>query len=237
MRCEGNSLIIMGPENCFRLFITRIVKNPKFDLFILLLIAISSIFLALDNPLNNPNSALASFLVYSDYILTSFFMAEAIFKIISFGFLFNGDLSYIRNGWNAIDFVVVIISIASLIISGSKFKIVKIFRLLRILRPLRVVSKNKGLKIGIQALFSAIPRLFNVTIISLLFFIICGIIGINYFKGTFYSCYFGPAFPDYLNEDTSLFVQTKFDCLNLGGTWANADSHFDNMAEAISTMF
>jgi hypothetical protein len=54
-----------------------------------------------------------------------------------------------RNGWNIIDFTVVIISIASLVVSGNKFKIVKIFRLLRILRPLRVVSKNKGLKIGI----------------------------------------------------------------------------------------
>jgi hypothetical protein len=32
-------------------------------------------------------------------------------------------------------------------------------------------------------------------------------------------------------------VKTKFECLNLGGTWKNADSHFDNMAEAISTMF
>jgi hypothetical protein len=70
--------------------------------------------------------------VYSDYILTSFFLAEAILKIIAFGFLFNGEVSYIRNGWNAIDFVVVIISIANLIISGNKFKIVKIFRLLRI---------------------------------------------------------------------------------------------------------
>jgi hypothetical protein len=118
-------------------------------MFILLLIAISSILLALDNPLNNPQSTLTSFLLYSDFILTSFFLAESILKIISSGFLFNGENSYMRNGWNAIDFIVVIISIVSLIVSSNKFKIVKIFRLLRILRPLRVISKNKGLKIGI----------------------------------------------------------------------------------------
>ncbi len=86
-------------------------------------------------------------------------------------------------------------------------------------------------------MFAAIPRLFNVTIISLLFFIICGIIGINYFKGTFYSCVFGDTFPDYLNEDTQSYVTTKLDCLNLGGTWANSDWHFDNLAVAISTLF
>ena len=149
MRCEGNSLILMGPDNCFRIFINRIVKSQKFDMFILFLIAVSSILLALDNPLNDPKSKLSSFLKYSDYILTSFFLAESILKIIAFGFIFNGEISYLRNGWNIIDFTVVIISIASLVVTGNKFKIVKIFRLLRILRPLRVVSKNKGLKIGI----------------------------------------------------------------------------------------
>lgn len=103
----------------------------------------------------------------------------------------NGDGSYMKNGWNIIDFLVVVISVVSITVTGNKYKFVKIFRLLRILRPLRVVSKNKGLRIGIQALIVAIPRLFNVTIISLLFFIICGIIGVNYFKGTFYTCIFG----------------------------------------------
>jgi hypothetical protein len=107
-----------------------------------------------------------------------------------------------KNGWNTLDFLVLIISIVSKVVSSNKFKIVKIFRLLRILRPLRVVSKNKGLKIGIQALFVAIPRLLNVTIVSMFFFIICGIIGINYFKGTFFSCKFGSKFPDYLNNYT-----------------------------------
>jgi len=36
-----------------------------------------------------------------------------------------------------------------MIVTSNKLKIVKIFRLLRVLRPLRVISRNKGLKIGI----------------------------------------------------------------------------------------
>lgn len=164
-------------------------------MFILLLIAISSVLLALDNPLNNPNSTLVKVLKTSDYILTAFFIFEAVLKIISHGFLFNEENSYLRNGWNIIDFTVVVIAIISMIITSDKMKIVKIIRLLRVLRPLRVISKNKGLKIGIQALFMAIPSLFNVLVISLMFFMICGIIGVNYFKGTFYSCEFGVSFP------------------------------------------
>jgi hypothetical protein len=118
-------------------------------MFILLLIAISSVMLALDNPLNNPNSGLVNVLQISDIILTSFFILEAVMKILSFGFLFNGENSYLRNGWNIIDFIVVVISIISMMITSDKMKIIKIFRLLRVLRPLRVISRNKGLKIGI----------------------------------------------------------------------------------------
>ena len=69
--------------------------------------------------------------------------------MIGYGFAFNGDNSYLRSGWNVIDFLVVVFSVVSLIITSSKLKIVKIFRLLRVLRPLRVISRNKGLRIGI----------------------------------------------------------------------------------------
>jgi hypothetical protein len=187
------------------------------------LIAISSILLALDNPLNDPNSRLVYILGVSDIVLTSFFILEAFLKIIAQGFLFNGETSYLRIGWNVIDFAVVITSTVSIILNGYKLKIIKIFRLLRVLRPLRVISRNKGLKIGIQALLMAIPSLLNVLVISVTFFLICGVIGVNYFKGSFFKCKFGPQFTDELNYNTELYVQTKFDCINQGGTWENAD--------------
>jgi len=57
-------------------------------------------------------------LAISDIVLTSFFILEALLKIISNGFIFNGDQSYLRMGWNIIDFVVVITSTVSIIING-----------------------------------------------------------------------------------------------------------------------
>lgn len=69
----------------------------------------------------------------------------------------------------------------------------------------------------------AIPSLLNVLVISMTFFLICGVIGVNYFKGTFFRCQFGPQFSDELNFDTAQYVETKFDCINLGGSWENAD--------------
>lgn len=78
----------MSNTNKFRLFIAKIVKSTRFENFILFLIAFSSVLLALDNPLNNPNSTLAVFLTYTDVILTIFFASESVFKIITYGLLF-----------------------------------------------------------------------------------------------------------------------------------------------------
>jgi hypothetical protein len=147
--------------------------------------------LALDNPLNDPQSTLVAFLNYSDMVLTILFTIEALLKIISFGLIFNGKMSYLRNGWNIVDLLVIIISLASLILQGDKLKIIKIIRLFRVLRPLRMISRNKGLKIGIQALFMAVPSIVNVVIVSLLFYVIFGIITVNYFKGALYRCEYG----------------------------------------------
>ena len=108
--------------------------------------------LALENPLNDPESKLVRFLIYSDMAFTSIFAFEAVMKVIALGFISNGKKSYIKNGWNVVDLTVVSVSILSLAITDKTLKIVKIFRLLKILRPLRVISRNKGLKIAIQAL-------------------------------------------------------------------------------------
>ena len=142
-------MFIFGPRNKFRILIAKLVKTKYFEGLILSLIVISSVLLALDNPLNDPNSTLMKFLNYSDDILTAFFACESVFKIIIQGLIFNGKQAYLRTGWNIVDFFVVIVSIISLSITSNKLKIVKILRLLLVLRPLMVISRNKGLRIGI----------------------------------------------------------------------------------------
>lgn len=210
--------------------LTRLVSLDYFEKFILTLILTQSVLLAFENPLLDPKSSLFSFLVKSDIFFTSVFTFECISKIISTGMLFNGKDSFLRNGWNLIDFIVVILSIISLSMENGRLKIFKVFRLLKVVRPIRVISRNKGLKIGIQALFMAIPNIFNVIVVALLFFIIFGIIGVNYFKGSFYSCQFGRNIPEFLDHAISNnVIVTKYDCLNYGAVWLNADRHFDNI--------
>jgi hypothetical protein len=82
----------------------------------------------------------------------------------------------------------------------------------------------------------AIPSLVNVLIVSCLFYLIFGIIGVNFFKGTFFSCVFDPSM-EYASAYSVDVIVTKFDCFNYGGSWVNADQNFDNVPEAMSTLF
>jgi hypothetical protein len=115
----------------------------------------------------------------------------------------------------------------SLFFTGVKLKFIKALRMLRVLRPLRMISRNEGLKIAVQSLINAIPGIVNVLVISLLFFLLFGIFGVNYFKGGFYRCF----------EYQEGILETAQDCVNIGGEWMNIDANFDNIMNAMVTLF
>ena len=58
----------------------------------------------------------------------------------------------------------------------------------RLFRPLRVLSRNEGLRISIQALVVAIPAMTKLLLIVGLFFVIFAIMGVTLFKGSFEYC-------------------------------------------------
>ena len=59
-------------------------------------------------------------------------------------------------------------------------------RTLRALRPLRAMAKMEGMKVVVNALVGALPDIFNVLVVCLIFWLIFAIIGINFFMGKFY---------------------------------------------------
>ena len=105
---EGKSLFCFSHKNCLRKIIGSVANSKVFNLSILFLIIVSTITLALDSPLEDPNGSLTIILKYVDYGMTLVFTLEALIKIISFGFLFNGESSYLRNPWNLLDFLIVL---------------------------------------------------------------------------------------------------------------------------------
>jgi hypothetical protein len=165
---------------------------------IIILILLSSILLCVDTPLSNPNSTLFRILKILDYTFTFLFLIEAVLKIIALGFWSNdfpGIGSYILNAWNILDFFVVIASLVDFgftvgnsDVDTNQLKSLKALRVIRALRPLRMISRNEGLKIVVNALFSSIPAMTNVLVVCIIFLLIFAIMGVNLFKGSFYSC-------------------------------------------------
>lgn len=144
--------------------------------------------LAMDSPLLDPDSTLQRGLVIADMVITALFVFECIAKIIVMGFVANSG-SYLSNGWNVLDFVIVCTSLLTYLGNASDtLKALRTLRTLRALRPLRVISRNPGLKLVVNALFRAIPSILNVLFVCVLFFLIFGIIGVTYFKGAFHIC-------------------------------------------------
>jgi voltage-dependent calcium channel T type alpha-1G len=172
-----------------------------------------------------------------DLSLTIIFIMEAILKMIAYGLIFCGSTSYLRSSWNALDLIIVIISVTSLMLPTTNLNSIKVIRLMKILRPLRVISRNEGLKISIRTLGVAVPGIINVILVTCLFLYICGIIGVNYFKGRLNECVgvvdvMGPRIMELLNS-----VDDKWGCINSGGEWVRDFLNFDDVFNAMRTFF
>ena len=144
--------------------------------------------LAIEDPYEKPGTMKVRILAELDLVLSFTFLCELLIKVIVLGFAFNGEDSYLRNAWNIMDFVIVFFSMVSIVFQDVDLGPIKVLRMLRVLRPLRMISRNPGMKIAIQSLINAIPDIGNVMVVSLLFILLFSILGTNFYKGTFYKC-------------------------------------------------
>ena len=154
--CE-NSLYIFSQINIFRVWCMKLVSAKLFETIILIFILLSTARLILATIVSG-----YTFLMIFDICDLCFnfiFLFEMILKIISLGLVLD-EGSYLRDHWNKIDFVIVVVSmvdIQSLVqkyftssSSSSSFNFIKVLRLLRTLRPLRFISHNVQLRLLIN---------------------------------------------------------------------------------------
>lgn len=188
-RDNNRSLFIFAYDNPFRSFLRAVISNSYFAGLIYTLIALNSLLLALDEPqLDDPYQQKTITLLLT--AISIIFVGECFVKIIVLGF-YCGERTYLKDSWNILDFVIVLFSFLTWgleAFAGSDLQFVRGFRALRALRPLRVVSKNEGIKTVVNALLESIPALLNVLLIVLLFLLVFGILGIQLFKGKMGSC-------------------------------------------------
>jgi voltage-dependent calcium channel T type alpha-1G len=160
-------------------------------MFIFGVVLFSAILMGLEDPLQDPEWKFAPIIGQINNCITGIFVTELVMKIIVYG-LCSQDTSYMRNGWNVLDMIIVIFSITSLlveILSDSRAaEKLELLKMLRVLRSLRMISRNEGLKLSVLSLIYSLPGILNVTVVSSLFLLLFGIFFLNILKGKFYHC-------------------------------------------------
>ena len=203
IKIERISLMLFSPTNKFRLLCSNIIQDKKwFKSLIIINISISLIIMAFDSPYQT-NKKNKTILYIIDSISTFIFLIEVSLKSISFGFLFNGENSYLRYGHNFIDFCSLILSITYLILMlnvslGLKSQhdmkkelgILRIIKLFRLVRINKLIGLSRRLKATLKAYYKSIIQLLKLILIELLIILIFDIIGVNYFRGRFSRCDF-----------------------------------------------
>uniref|UniRef100_A0A8C2LAF5 Voltage-dependent L-type calcium channel subunit alpha n=1 Tax=Cricetulus griseus TaxID=10029 RepID=A0A8C2LAF5_CRIGR len=234
---EASSFFIFSPTNKIRVLCHRIVNATWFTNFILLFILLSSAALAAEDPIR-ADSMRNQILEYFDYVFTAVFTVEIVLKMTTYGaFLHKG--SFCRNYFNILDLLVVAVSLISMGLESSAISVVKILRVLRVLRPLRAINRAKGLKHVVQCVFVAIRTIGNIVLVTTLLQFIFACIGVQLFKGKFYSCNDLSKMTEeecrgyyYIYKDgdpTQIELRPR--------QWTHNDFHFDNVLSAMMSLF
>ncbi|XP_035606040.2 sodium channel protein type 2 subunit alpha-like isoform X2 [Oncorhynchus keta] len=206
-------------KTCF-----RIVEHNWFESFIIFMILLSSGALAFEDIYIEQRKTIKTVLEFADKVFTYIFILEMLLKWVAYGFA-----KYFTNAWCWLDFLIVDVSLVSLVANAlgyAELSAIKSLRTLRALRPLRALSRFEGMRVVINALLGAIPSIFNVLLVCLIFWLIFSIMGVNLFAGKYYHCINMTTRERFEVRD----VANKTECLALKGThWKNVKINFDNV--------
>ncbi|XP_073814262.1 ca[2+]-channel protein alpha[[1]] subunit D isoform X3 [Musca autumnalis] len=233
----GSSFFIFTQNNRFRVFCHRLCNHSNFGNFILCCIMFSSAMLAAENPLKadaSRNIVLNKF----DYFFTAVFTIELVLKLISYGFVLH-DGAFCRSAFNLLDLLVVCVSLISIFFNSNAISVVKILRVLRVLRPLRAINRAKGLKHVVQCVIVAVKTIGNIVLVTCLLQFMFAVIGVQLFKGKFFSCSDGSKVYETDCHGTYLFYENgDINKPRLKEReWKNNKFHFDDVAKAMLTLF
>ncbi len=152
--------------------IKKLVNHGVFNNFITAIILVQAAVLVLETI-----SELKNYIFLFDLInafVLSIFIIEAALKIFS---SYPNMLKYFRNGWNILDFSIIVVSLLPL--SGGYTTVA---RLIRLLRVVRLTNRYREMSVVVMTLIKSLPSMVNVFLLLSLIFFIYGIAGYNLFN-------------------------------------------------------
>ncbi|EMP36125.1 Sodium channel protein type 5 subunit alpha [Chelonia mydas] len=130
-------------KTCF-----KVVEHSWFESFIIFMILLSSGALAFEDIHLQKRENIKTMLEFLDKVFTYIFVFEMFLKWLAYGFR-----KYFTNAWCWLDFLIVDVSLVTLIANSlgySDMGAMKSLRTLRALRPLRALSRFEGMRLAVQ---------------------------------------------------------------------------------------
>ncbi|KAM6948713.1 voltage-dependent R-type calcium channel subunit alpha-1E [Aplochiton taeniatus] len=253
----NRSLFIFAEDNLIRKYARRIIEWPvssltpvpctPFEYMILATITANCIVLALEQHLpGEDKTPMAKRLEKTEPYFIGIFCFEFGIKLVALGFVFHKG-SYLRNGWNVMDFIVVLSGI--LATAGAHMNIpvdLRTLRAVRVLRPLKLVSGIPSLQIVLKSIMKAMVPLLQIGLLLFFAILMFAIIGLEFYSGKLHhTCL--PA-DDILDNETVDASEVEFACgvrrcpekYNCNGSWIGPNdgiTQFDNILFAVLTVF
>jgi hypothetical protein len=181
--------------------------NPLFQHFILAVIVASSAVLGAYD-YRNRSATRNRVLDPLEIAFVAIFALEAVIKIAALGFVAH-PRAYLRSGWNALDFTVVVISILAYALRdtvGDDFQVVRVLLAVRILRAVRFVKFSHSLRKTAHAIVASIREIGGLLFVGLLIVYCFSVVGVSLFKGQFGYCDSNPM----LDRDTCVDWRTPY---------------------------
>ncbi|KAK7605440.1 hypothetical protein V9T40_007298 [Parthenolecanium corni] len=259
-----SSMFILSPTNSVRRFAHWVVNLRYFDMFIMVVIVLSSMALATEDPVDE-KSQRNKYLNHLDHCFTGVFAVEMILKVIDLGIILHPG-SYLREFWNFLDAIVVICALVSLaieIVNGgapvasgnvpatkgksatANLGTIKSLRVLRVLRPLKTIKRVPKLKAVFDCVVNSLKNVINILIVYMLFHFIFAVIAVQLFNGKFFYCNDESKYTKsecqgfYLSYESSDYDVNSDAFMPSASAreWQARDFHYDNVIMAMLTLF
>ena len=147
--------------------LVRLRHNKAFEFFVIAVIIISALEIGAKTYDLSPGALLIT--KYLDIFITLFFLIEISIRFIAE----DNKKDFFKSGWNIFDTLVVVISLIPI----SESEMALLARLIRIFRVLRMISIVPELRVLINSLMVALPRLGYVVLLMFIIFYIYAAVG------------------------------------------------------------
>ncbi|XP_046950896.1 voltage-dependent P/Q-type calcium channel subunit alpha-1A isoform X3 [Lynx rufus] len=233
-----SSMFILSTTNPLRRLCHYILNLRYFEMCILMVIAMSSIALAAEDPVQ-PNAPRNNVLRYFDYVFTGVFTFEMVIKMIDLGLVLHQG-AYFRDLWNILDFIVVSGALVAFAFTGNSkgkdINTIKSLRVLRVLRPLKTIKRLPKLKAVFDCVVNSLKNVFNILIVYMLFMFIFAVVAVQLFKGKFFHC--TDESKEFEKDCRGKYLlYEKNEVKARDRQWKKYEFHYDNVLWALLTLF